>query len=365
MPPLALLALLAFVQTLAVSALLVPVARRLAPALRMVDRPNEARKIHDRPIPRAGGLAIYAAFWGCLLANLAVARFVVPGMEGLPQGVRTLAENIGLRLPQLGGIAAGSTIIFALGVADDMFNLSPRVRLGVQFLATVPLIAGGVWVKLFFLPAWAGMIATALWVVLLTNSFNFLDNMNGLASGVSAIVALVLGMHSWLASEYYMLLLFAMLAGAAMGFWFYNFPKASIFLGDGGSTHLGFLFGALTTVATYYRADVPTTLPILIPVLALGVPLFDTASVMWIRWRNGKPFMQGDTNHFSHRLVALGMTRVEAVVFIYGTTLLVGLSALVLRVLDWKFALVQTFAIGMVFLGIYWMEKVGRRSGRA
>lgn len=361
MPPLALLALLALVQALAVSAALVPVARALAPRLGMVDRPTEARKIHDRPIPRAGGLAIFVAFWGCLLADIAIARFVVPGMESLPPTVRALAANVGMRLPQLAGIAAGATIIFALGVADDMFNLSPRVRLAVQFLAVVPLLLGGVWVRFFFLPPWAGMAVTALWVVLLTNSFNFLDNMNGLTSGVSAIVAAVLGLQSWMAGEYYMLLLFALLAGAAAGFWFYNFPMASIFLGDGGSTHLGFMFGALSTIATYWRADAPTTLPILMPVIALGVPLFDTASVMWIRWRNGKPLMQGDTNHFSHRLVALGMTRVEAVVFIYGVTLLVGLAALVLGVLPWKYALVQAAAIAMAFLGIYWMEKVGRR----
>ncbi len=357
--PFVLLAAIAFLQTVVVAAVLTPVARALAPRLGMVDRPTLDRKIHDRPLPRAGGLAIYGAFWGCLLADALVAAYVVPELEWLPDQVRVLAGNMGLKLVQLAGIAAGALIVFGLGVADDVLDLSPKLRLAVQFAATVPLMLTGVSVTLFFLPDWAGWIVTSLWVVLLTNSFNFLDNMNGLTAGVSVIIAMVLALASWMSEEYYMLLLFAMLGGAALGFWFFNFPKASIFLGDGGSTHLGFLFGAFTVVATYYRADVPTTLPVMMPVLALGVPLFDTASVMWIRWRSGKPLMQGDRNHFSHRLVALGMTNVQAVSFIYGTTLVVGLAAVVLRVLDWRYALVQAVVIALTFLGIYRLERVG------
>ncbi len=357
--PILVLSGIAFLQTIVAALVLTPAARALAPRLGMVDKPTLDRKIHDRPIPRAGGLAIYAAFWGCLLADLLIASHVVPELSWLPDRIRVLAANVDLKLSQLGGVAAGALVIFALGVADDALNLSPKLRLVVQFIATLPLIATGVSVTLFFLPDWMGWIVTALWVVLLTNSFNFLDNMNGLTAGVSVIIALVLALASWMSGEYYMLLLFMMLAGAALGFWFFNFPKASIFLGDSGSTHLGFLFGALTVIATYYRADVPTTLPILMPVLALGVPLFDTLSVMWIRFRTGKPLMEGDRNHFSHRLVALGMTHVQAVAFIYGVTLVVGLAAVVLRVLDWKYALVQAIVIGLMFVGIHKLERIG------
>ncbi len=349
----------AFLQAMIAGAILTPVARALAPKLGMMDAPTLDRKIHQTIIPRAGGLAIYAAFWGSILIDAVIAAKIVPGLEWVPENVRVLAANVPSKLAQLGGIAGGCTIIFLLGLADDIWNLPAKLRLGVQFLAVIPLIATGVSVQ-FFLPVWAGWLVTAFWVVLLTNSFNFMDNMNGLTSGVAAIIAAVMVLQSYLAGEYYMMLVFAMLAGAAKGFWFYNFPKASIFLGDSGSTHLGFLFGALTIVSTYYHSGVQTQLPVLMPMIVLGVPLFDTVSVMWIRWRTGKPFMEGDTNHFSHRMVALGMSRTEAVVFIYGVTLCVGLAAVVLRPLDWRYGLVQAAVIGMLFLAIYWMERVSR-----
>lgn len=354
------LAFLAFAQALVVSLALTPLARALGPRLGMIDAPTLERKIHTTPIPRSGGLAVFVAFWGCLLANVALAAWVVPTLEWLPADVRTLAGNIGLRLPQLGALALGCLTIFLLGAIDDARGLTAEVRLLVQVLATVPLLTGGLAIRLF-LPEPIGWALTALWLVLLTNSFNFLDNMNGLTSGVAAIVALVMALQSALSGEYYMLLVFATLAGAVLGFWRYNFPRASIFLGDAGSTHLGFLLAALMILGTYYERGVPTQLPILMPLIVLAVPLFDTASVMWIRWRAGKPFMVGDTNHFSHRLVALGMTRVEAVVFIYGATLCTGLAAVALRPLDWRHGLVQLAMIALMFLGVYTLERVGGR----
>lgn len=352
-------ALVGFLQTLAVSAVLVPLVRNLAPRLGLIDAPTLARKIHTTPIPRAGGIAIFIAFWGCLAADLWLAHAFLPGMEGLPRQVRDLAANIPTRLRQLGGIATGATIIFVLGLLDDRFNLPARRRLVVQMLAVVPPLLVGVGLKLF-LPVAVAAVITILWVALLTNSLNFLDNMNGLTSGVSVIICAVMALVSLLSREYYMLLLFALLAGAVLGFWLYNFPKASVFLGDAGSTHLGYLFGTLTCVATYYEASSPSPLPVLMPVIVLGVPLFDTLSVMWIRWRTGRPLMEGDTNHFSHRLVALGMSRVEAVLFIYGVTLCVGLAAIALRPLDWRHGLVQTAMVALVFLAIHRIERVSR-----
>lgn len=354
-------ALAAFLQALLLAALLTPFARRLGPRLGMIDAPNLERKIHAVAVPRSGGLAIFAAFWGGLAINLALAAFVVPHVAWLSEPVRTLAANIPQKYPQLGGVLVGSWIIFLLGAVDDARGLSPRLRLVVQILAVVPLLLTGTTLKLF-LPEWIAWGLTVVWIVLLTNSFNLLDNMNGLTSGVAVIVALVMALQSFLAREFFMMGVFALLAGAALGFWFYNFPKASIFLGDSGSTHLGYLFGVLTVVSTYYQPGAPSQLSVLMPVVVLGVPLFDTLSVMWIRWRAGRPLMQGDTNHFSHRLVALGMSRTEAVVFIYGVTLCVGLAAVALRPLDWRYGLVQTAAIALVFLAIYWMERVSHHS---
>ncbi|MCB2154976.1 undecaprenyl/decaprenyl-phosphate alpha-N-acetylglucosaminyl 1-phosphate transferase [bacterium] len=361
MNPFVLLAIAALVESLVVGALLTPLARVLGRRLGMIDHPGLDRKIHAEATPRSGGLAVFAAFWGCMALNLVLARTVVPGLDFLPERIRVLAANTELRFGQLGGIFVGCAIIFITGAIDDRRPLPPVLRLAIQILAVVPLLATGVVIK-FFLPLWAGWILTIFWIVLLTNSLNFLDNMNGLTSGVAAIVAAVMALISALSQEYYMMLLFAMLAGACIGFWLHNFTRNNIFLGDNGSTHLGFLLGALTAVATYYHEGTPTRLPILMPVIVLGVPLFDTITVLWIRWRSGKPLMQGDRNHISHRLVDLGMTPREAVVFLYGVTLAVGLAAIVLRPLDWRYGLLQTALIAMLFAAIYWMERVSQRT---
>lgn len=360
MLPWLLLALFGFVQALLAGVVLVGWARRMGPALGLVDRPDLARKQHTSPTPRSGGLGIFPAFWGCLVVNLALAYWIVPSLGFLPESIRVLAGNIDQRLGQLQGLFLGCTIIFLLGVLDDRFDLPPLVRLLVQVLATLPLIASGIVLQVF-LPPLLAVPLTIVWIVGLTNSFNFLDNMNGLTSGVSVIICLVLGLMAALSREFYMLLVFLLLGGAVAAFWLFNFPRASIFLGDSGSTHLGFLLAGLTTLVTWYGEGVPSHLPILIPLVVLGVPLFDTVSVMWIRWRAGRPLMQGDTSHLSHRLVALGFSRVEAVLFIYLAALVTGLAAIPLRTLDWRAGMLQAIAISLIFFLLHWLERVSYR----
>lgn len=363
MTPWLILAALAFAQTLAASLILTPLARRHGEALGLVDRPTLERKIHTVPTPRSGGVAIFAAFWGCVLLNLTLAAYVVPQLAFLPDAVRVLAANatanVGGVGVQFAGLFAGCLMIFVLGVADDRLNLPAKLRLAIQFAATIPVIATGTQLNLF-LPWPVGAAVTAFWMVLLTNSLNFLDNMNGLTSGIAAIVCAVLAVQSALSAEWLMLLLFAMLCGAAMGFWRYNFFGGGIFLGDSGSTHFGFLLASLTVMATYWQTGVPSRLPVLLPVLVLAVPLFDTASVLWIRWRSGKSFFEGDTNHVSHRLVALGFSRREAVLMVYGFTAAVGLAALALRQLDWVHGLIQTAMIALLFVLLHRIERVSR-----
>ncbi|CAN5426998.1 MraY family glycosyltransferase [soil metagenome] len=360
MSPWLLLAIAAFFQACLVSVALIPLVRRAAGSMGLIDAPTLARKHHERPIPRSGGIAIFFAFWGCLWLDIALAKYAVPGLGAIPEEIKTLAGNVQQKLPQLTGVFAGSLTIFVLGALDDRLNLRPSSRLVVQILACIPLLMTGTVLKLF-LPVAIAWPLTVIWLVALTNSFNFLDNMNGLTSGVAIIISLVLGVLAALSREWYMLAIFAMVAGAALGFWFYNFPKASIFLGDSGSTHLGFFIGAMTILSTYYQAGAPTKLPVLIPLIILGVPLFDTASVMWIRWRMGKPFMEGDTNHLSHRLVALGMSRVEAVLFIYAIALVAGLLAIPLRELDTQHGIIQAVSIFLIFFLLHRLERVSYR----
>jgi len=355
-----LLSAAALVQTLALGLVLTPVARALAERLGLLDRPGIPRKLHSVPIPRSGGLAVFAAFWGALWINVAIGVWVVPQLGFLPESVRSVAANIPMRLGQLVGVFLGSLTIFVLGLLDDRLDLSPKLRLVIQILACVPLLFSGVVLKLF-LPIWLAWPLTILWLVFLTNSFNFLDNMNGLTGGVSTAICLVMALLAGLSREWYMMLIFCLLAGAALGFLRYNFPKASIFLGDCGSTHFGFLLGSLAILSTYWQEGVPTQLPILIPLVVFGVPIFDTISVMWIRYRLRQPFMVGDRNHISHRLEALGMSRPEAVIFICGASFVLGIAALPLRVLEWRHGIIQAALIGLIFLMLHWLERVSYR----
>ncbi len=357
------LALAGFVQCYLIGMVLTPMARSYGRRLGLNDVPNLDRKLHTQPTPRSGGIAIFAAFWGCLWIDFLLAAYLVPQTTFLPENIRALAGNVTLRLPQLLGIFAGCTIIFVLGIADDRFNLPAKLRLVIQIAACVPIIASGTMLKMF-LPPMLAIPLTMFWLVLLTNSFNFLDNMNGLTSGVAVVICFVMTVIAALAGEWYLTLIFAMFGGAVLGFWMYNFPKASIFLGDGGSTHIGFLLGTLTILTTYYEGG-PSRLPVLMPLIVLGVPLFDTVSVLWIRWRENRPFMVGDTSHLSHRLVALGMSQSEAVVFIWVAALTVGLAAIPLRLLDWQHGLVLAFAIALIFFLLHWLERVSWRRSTA
>jgi UDP-GlcNAc:undecaprenyl-phosphate GlcNAc-1-phosphate transferase len=234
------------------------------------------------------------------------------------------------------------------------------VKLALQMASAVPLILAGITIKSFVPGDWPGAVFTIMWVVLLTNSFNFLDNMNGLSSGIACVCALNFYLISRLGGEYFMMALLAVFIGSLLGFLRFNFPNARLFMGDSGSLFIGYMMAALSIKVTYYEVGVPTQLPVIAPLVVLGVPLFDTASVMFIRWRNRKPFMQGDQNHFSHRLVSLGFSRVRAVMFIWLVTFTVGLSAVNLRHLSWTGAIIALVQVVLFFLIIYFLEATGR-----
>jgi UDP-GlcNAc:undecaprenyl-phosphate GlcNAc-1-phosphate transferase len=165
---------------------------------------------------------------------------------------------------------------------------------------------------------------TVLWILTVTNAFNFTDNMNGLCAGLAAIASLLLGALS-AAHDHYLVASFAFLAGGAtLGFLPYNFPRASVFLGDAGSHLLGFLLAVLTILPHFYSPEHPRRLAVFSPLLILAVPLSDLVAVVWLRLKKGKPIYVGDDNHFSHRLVRLGLSKVQAVLLLWGIAAAVG-----------------------------------------
>lgn len=268
-----------------------PAIRRAALGLGMVDRPAE-RKLHSKPVPLLGGVAIYGAVIGSLL--------LFPDSKGLVQ---------------LTGIVLGASWISFWGLWDDRFGLSPIVKLLAQVVAGVILIAVGVQVSLP-VPDWMDIALTLLWVVGITNAFNLLDNMDGLSSGVAAVAAAWIMLMAAMNGQFLVGGLAAAVLGACLGFLIHNFNPAGIFMGDSGSLFLGFLMAVLG-IKLRFPANV-NWVTWMVPVLVLGVPVFDTTLVFISRLRRRKnPFTTPGKDHVSHRLTRIGWTRREVVLLLY------------------------------------------------
>lgn len=267
-----------------------PIARRLAVRAGVIAKPGGYR-VHPNPIPLLGGVAIYGAFLVALV--LFADRFFIP---------------------QLIGIIVGATWVSFLGMWDDRVGLRVWTKLIGQILGALILIVTGVSVDLLHVPILDAAI-TLFWIVGITNAMNLLDNMDGLSGGVAAVAASFFLLISALNGQYLVGSLSAAMLGASLGFLIYNFNPASIFMGDAGSLFLGFMLAAVGIKLRFPSSYVFTWF---IPIMLLGVPIFDTTLVVVSRLRRGlNPLTSPGTDHLSHRLVARGFTKREAVLTLY------------------------------------------------
>ncbi len=278
-----------------------PLARYLAPRLGMIDRPS-ARKIHTHPVPRLGGAAIYLAV---LIAAV------------------VLGERY--RFTQFGSIVIGATGVSFLGLVDDRWGVRPIVKMIGQILAALLLWVTGVRVGTFHQPV-LDLITTVFWVGYITNGINLLDNMDGLAGGVAAIAAAYFALMCAFSGQYLVGALSVAVLGACIGFLFYNLNPASIFMGDSGSLFLGFILAAIG-IKLRFPENV-TFVTWMVPVLVMGLPIFDTTLVIVSRLRRRlNPLTSPGKDHVSHRLVAAGMTQREAVLTLYVISFVLGMLA--------------------------------------
>jgi UDP-GlcNAc:undecaprenyl-phosphate GlcNAc-1-phosphate transferase len=348
----------AFGVTFAAALALTVVVRHLALRWDILDHPG-GRKTQRAPVPLLGGVAIVAAFYlviGVHIVSLDLLDSV---------GERWLRESLILFLGEdhmikLAGLLAGGLLIFLLGVVDDLYALTPWVKLAGQIAAAGVLVLSGMRLEFFDLPLWITVPATIFWVVLLTNSLNFLDNMDGLCAGVAIIAAFsfFLCVQSYQdEANHFVRLLLMIFAGAAGGFLYHNVNPARIYMGDAGSMFCGYFLAAIAVAGTFHVQGESSALALAAPVLALSVPLFDTLSVIYLRWRAGQPLMRGDTRHFSHRLVALGMTPRQAVEFILLVAGVLGLGGALLHLLDTNGTIIiLAQAAGVFFLIVLLMN---------
>jgi UDP-GlcNAc:undecaprenyl-phosphate GlcNAc-1-phosphate transferase len=301
-----------------------PGAKWLALRFGIIDQPA-ARKVHIAPIPRFGGVAMYGAVVVALLVFRERYRF-----------------------DQLVSILLGATWVSFLGVWDDRWGLRPGFKLAGQVVAAIILIVTGVQVQ--FLPNQAlNWLVTVFWVVGLSNAINFLDNMDGLSGGIVAIASAFFLMMAVQSGQYLVGGLSAALLGASVGFLVYNFNPASIFMGDTGSLFLGFMLAALGIKLRFpANSDAITWM---VPVIVLGVPIFDTTLVVFSRIRRGLHPVTPGKDHTSHRLVRIGFTQREAVMLLYLVGGMLGMIAVFVTQAD----LFEAYLFGgAVFVAAVW-----------
>lgn len=342
--------------------------RRLAPRWGLLDQPG-VRKVHEAATPLGGGLAIFVAFVLPIAVVQGVAWWANRQSQTpswIPSEWAELLPGVMYRARQLWIIIAGGVLLVVMGVLDDRFGLPWQPRLLVQMLLAVGLAASGVRATVFVEHAWVGYVVTVVWIVVLINAFNFLDNMDALSSGTACIVAILfaavmLGATAqprWLVGGCLLVL-----AGALIGFLLHNWPPARIFMGDSGSMFIGLMLACLTLVGTFYDPQESSRHVILAPLCVLAVPLYDFASVISIRvWERRSPF-QPDKKHFSHRLVEMGFSRTYAVLTVHLCTLTTGIAGLLLyRVGTWGDASLVVAIVLCLLLIIFILETVGRRN---
>ncbi|MCZ7663302.1 MAG: undecaprenyl/decaprenyl-phosphate alpha-N-acetylglucosaminyl 1-phosphate transferase [Thermoleophilia bacterium] len=339
---------LGFAMAMGIAWAITPAVGELARRLGAMDEP-EARKIHLVPTPRLGGIAM---FFGVIIPSL----LLLSG-EGAVRG-----------------ILVGASLITLVGVFDDVKGTPPLLKLGLQLVVAVILVLYGVRVETLSLPGvgilvlgWVGIPFTLLWVVSIMNIVNFIDGMDGLAAGVCGISSVTFAIIAVSLGRVDMGILAAAVAGATLGFLWHNFHPATIFMGDSGSLLLGFLLAAITLQGFLKGV---ATVALLIPLLVLSIPIFDTGFAILRRVKNRRPIYIADRGHLHHRFANLGYSQRQTVMILYGWSALMSLLALAIRFAPVWLTATLALVVGIVslYLGYIveifrWSKLTGRRPG--
>lgn len=330
----------AFIISLLITYFLTPVVKKFAVKIKAVDMPDN-RRINKKAIPTLGGIAIYIGFLIPVLFFSMINKMML-------------------------GILLGGTLILILGILDDLYEIPPLLKLLGQIVAASVLIICGVKIEfitnpfggMIYLGYW-GIPLTLLWIVGVTNTVNLVDGLDGLAAGITAIASLILFFVGLQESQVIVAVMALALAGSSIGFLKYNFNPAEIFMGDTGAMFSGFILAAVSVSGALKSAAAVT---LIVPVLALGVPIFDTIFAIIRRLYNGKPIGVADHGHIHHRLLALGFNQRQAVLSVYAISIGLGLMALLINGSDFHDAITILFMViialiyGAWKLGIFTVE---------
>lgn len=319
-----------------VSYFMTPIAKRFAIKVGAIDVPKDDRRVHTNPIPRMGGLAIYIAF--------TVSMFIFSDLE----------------FKKLMGIFLGSTVLVVMGMIDDVKPLRASLKLVIQIIAAMILVYFGFRIEFltnffqesgYILFDKLSIPITIIWIIGITNTINLVDGLDGLATGIATIAALTLAYVAYSMGNIPVAVLTVMLAGSSLGFLPHNFNPASIFMGDTGAYFLGYVLAAISIEGALKGT---TALTVVIPVLALGLPIFDTTFAIVRRALSGKPIFEADKGHIHHRLLHIGYDQKGAVLILYMISMLMGATAVSIINKDMVImSILVVISSFMIFVPIY------------
>ncbi|HUS47427.1 MAG TPA: MraY family glycosyltransferase [Phycisphaerae bacterium] len=343
-----------------ISALATQLSKRVAYRLGMLDMP-ERHKAHAGPMPLLGGSAIFAAILGPSLLGVALARIWAeqgpPAWLQLPEVIKVHIPGAAARAPVSLGILAAAAFLHVVGLIDDRRNLGAWLKLVAQALAAAFVVVFCDVRVLTVAGPTISIIVSIIWLVTITNAFNFMDNMDGLAAGVAVICAAAILAASATMGQFFVSAWLCLILGAVAGFLLYSFPPASSFMGDAGSLVIGFLLGVSSCLTTYVQpGQTYYFYGVFVPLVVMAVPLYDTVSVVALRLRDRRNPMVGDRRHFSHRLVRRGMSTRTAVLTIYLCTAGTAIAASLLPRVDAVGAVLLFAQTGAILLIVALLE---------
>ncbi|MBR0600418.1 glycosyltransferase family 4 protein [Sinanaerobacter chloroacetimidivorans] len=302
---------LIFLTAFVLALLFTPVAIKIAPKIGAIDIPKDNRRMHTKAMPRFGGMAIYIGTISAMLIFLPLDT-------------------------KLMGVIAGGTLIFIVGIIDDLKGMPAKVKLLMQIICACILFQFSVRISFinnpfgegyYFFPWIVSLLVTVIWIVGITNTINLIDGLDGLAAGVAFIASISIAYTAFIHGKTEVSMAMLAIAGGALGFLPFNFNPAKIFMGDAGSLFLGFMLAGLSVISPMKSATMVATV---VPVLVLAIPIFDTAFAILRRLINKRPIMEADKGHLHHRIMAVGLGQRRTVLMLYGISGVMGVAAILM-----------------------------------
>lgn len=348
-----------FVLSLLISYFLIPLLQRVAIKYNIIDKPNH-RKIHTEHTPLLGGIAIWGAFTFTVISHYIIVTLFKSSIEEKLHTFPYLtfyANNVTHLTKEILTFIVCGFLIMLIGLIDDISRISIAKRIIFEAIIAFIIVAMGFQPELYFLPRSIVWVITIIWIIGVINAINLLDGANGLASGVAIIAASLLSVVMFKGNQPLLGILLIILVASTLGFFKYNYPKATIFMGSAGSMFIGYVLSVVTILATFMVSEVSSHFALLIPIAILGIPIYDTFSVIIIRILQKKSVVHADQNHLVHRLMTNGHKEGTAVLYIFLFALCSGISAIFLLNASMLKCIIIFIIIVAIYTSLFLFEK--------